>query len=221
MTSDEELRADLIAIAQKMAAAFADALDAGLADIAHRYEMTDAELDGRLPGIEIAMMAVDTPSAGSEVWRIRPFQIGQVSAERGQSSHSDRYQCAFTHFGFASIQSVGKRSSHPWGQGALKAAAHKSAIAGAKAAGAKAATAAAVKTGEALAGGPFVLAAIAGVVVWEWWDHTKSVAEQKPTLLRQIDEGFAAYEAALLDVDGQLGSILMQMGETVRARAVQ
>lgn len=220
VASEDELRAELTAMAQKMAAAFADALDAELGDIARQHGMTDAEIDAHLSGIEAPTMVISAPSIADEARRIRwRFSAVKLALNIAQDAIPKAINVLSAPLSLTAIQSAAKEAAGT--KGALKVAAHKAALTGAKATGGKTATAAAAKVGGAIAGGPFVLVAIAGVIAWEWWDHRKSVAEQKPILLQQIGEGLAAYETALLDADGQLGSVLVQMKQAVRRAAVQ
>jgi hypothetical protein len=71
------------------------------------------------------------------------------------------------------------------------------------------------KTGSVLLGGPFAVVVVAGVVTWEWWDHSKDMAERKPKLLNEIDEAFRTYERALLRPDGHLGAIIRHMRDDI------
>jgi hypothetical protein len=49
---------------------------------------------------------------------------------------------------------------------------------------------------------------LAAVVAWEAWDHTRTVAENKPLLRRNIDGLLRHYQAELLQPHGMVGAIL-------------
>ena len=52
---------------------------------------------------------------------------------------------------------------------------------------------------------------VAGLVVWEAWDHQKTVAENRPLLRANIDTYLRDYEKRLLENDGMIGSILYSL----------
>jgi hypothetical protein len=221
VTSEEELRTELTAIARNMAMAFADALDAGLADIARQHQMTDAEINAYLVDVEVPEIAIGVPAAEDAQRIRRRFRFVERLLRVADRMIPRAIDVLSAPTGLELIHGASKEAAAVGSKAALKSAAHKAALGGAKAASAKTAAATAAKAGGVVVGGPFALVAIAGIVAWEWWDHSTSVAVQKPRLLRQIDEAFAAYETALLDADGQLGNILVQMTEIVRMRAVR
>lgn len=67
----------------------------------------------------------------------------------------------------------------------------------------------AVATGSSLGVDPLMSAIlIAGLMVWEAWDHHKTVAENRPLLRANIDTYLKDYEQGLLENNGMIGSIL-------------
>ena len=58
---------------------------------------------------------------------------------------------------------------------------------------------------------------LAAVVAWEAWDHTRTVAENKPLLRKNIDDLLRHYEAELVEPHGMMGGILHSLETQIAA----
>lgn len=108
---------------------------------------------------------------------------------------------------------------------AVKLASVKAAsIAAAKSASVKgvallAAKAAAAKGGVAAGsslGGPILAAAVvSGIAIWEWWDHSDMVEEEKPKLRQKIENQLLAFEEDMLREDGAIGAVFIEIEQSI------
>jgi len=206
VVSDDELKGFTQTVAEKMVSGFAEVLDTRLTGTAQRYRLSVNELDQHI------LDALNTA----------PIDVGDISAKDAHRIHY-RFElikrrlkqaqpliAAALHqmSGFTGIELIHGTTAKEGAAMATKHVAHKAA---AKAAAAKLGTATVAKVGSALAGGPFVLVALGGVVAWEAWDHKTEKEKRKPELLNQIGGAFLTYEASLLEPTGPLGGIIRQM----------
>jgi hypothetical protein len=218
--SDNQLLEDMKRIANKMAFTFCDSFDRQLAEIAAQYKLTDAELERGLIKLPYLNWINILPDGGytkitSSRYKITSRSLNAawsnaVLALNGLRAFTTAdlvYSLGAKEAATGVANQTTKQTMHQ----AAKAAAQRAAAAGARVGAAKVGTATAAKAGGILLGGPFTILVISGAVAWEWWDHSKSVAEQKPRLLQDIDRSFSTYESQLLEPDGHLGSAVRKL----------
>jgi hypothetical protein len=199
------LEAHLQRIAHGAVAVFMNSLQGNLQEIPKQYGVPPAQWDDYLE--RITVLVAGTEGSRSVPLTLKAVSAGVVWSAAGMTTALAPLVTAQLARNVA-VAGVGRATaavSSSVGRYAATAATRQLAARGV-AAGAGA-------WGGAATGG-LVLAA---VVAWEAWDHTRTVAENKPLLRRNIDDLLRHYEAELVEPHGMMGGILHSLETQIAA----
>jgi hypothetical protein len=197
------LDGELQRIARQSVAVFATSLQEHLQSIPKQYDIPPAQWEAHLDGI--ATMVSRTEGSRHVPLTLKAFATGVVLSGTGVTTVMAPLVTA--QFARTAILAASARAS-----GALAGTVARQAATTMSRQAAARGVAAAGSWG-ALAGG----AALVGLIAWEVWDHTRTVAENRPLLRNNIDHFLRLYEASLVEPAGMIGAILHDLESRIVA----
>ena len=192
-------------IAQASVSEFVASLQGRLQEIPKRYEVPPAQWETYLERITFMI-------AGTEASRGVPLTLKALSA--GAVWSGAAVTAAVGPFVAAQLT----RSVAVAGAGRASAAMSGAVGRHAAAAVSRQVAARGLATGAGTWGGALTGGALlAAFVAWEAWDHSTTVAENKPLLRSNIDRFLRLYEADMTEPHGMIGSIVYQLETQIAA----
>jgi hypothetical protein len=192
-------------IAQGSVAVFVRSLEERLRDIPERYKVPPAQWDRYLDGI--TFMIGGTEGNRSVPVTLKALSTGVILSGVSLSAALAPYVTAqFTQ----NLALAGAAQSSRVLAGSVG---RRAATTLSRQAAARGLAAGAGSWGGAVTGG----VALVALVAWEAWDHKSTVAENRPLLRGNIDRYLQAYEDALLQPQGMIGSILHDLESQIAA----
>jgi hypothetical protein len=189
------LDGELQRIARQSVAVFVTSLQDHLQSIPKQYEIPPAQWEAYLESI--TTMVSQTEGGRAVPLTLKAFATGVVLSGTGVVTTMAPLVTA--QFARTAILAGSTRAS-----GALAGAVARQAAGAISRQAAARGVAAAVGSWGTIAGG----AAVVGLIAWEVWDHTSTVAENRPLLRNNIDHFLRLYETGLVEPAGMIGAIL-------------
>jgi hypothetical protein len=200
---DDELQR----IGRQSVAVFVTTLQDHLQSIPKQYEIPPAQWDSYLESI--STMVSQTEGSRSVPLTLKAFSTGVVLSGAGVVTAMAPLVTA--QFARTAVLAGSTRASGAIAGGVARQAA-------------RAISRQAAARGTAVAAGSWGTiagaAAVVGLIAWEVWDHSSTVAENRPLLRNNIDHSLRLYEASLLEPAGMIGAILYDLESKIATNIV-
>ena len=191
---------ELESIAMHTADTFVKRLRRGLQEVPRRYSIPPTRWESYLDGITFTIADRDASDQRLTDASLKSvYVLGTLGGVSIATAAAPLIKSAMTRMGSA----MGSRAASYGARIAGKAIARTTVRQSVSTVGAK--------TGSVVSGPLIAAVAIVGIGIWEWWDHTTMVEEERPRMRANIAGFLKQFKQDLLRADGAIGAPVHQI----------